>query len=329
MFILLCIVDHCTIIEFIMVTLSNKTYRKGFTLVELLIVIAILVTISIVAYRGIQERARATEVTSGLTQAKMKLELYKVDNGAYPTTGNLATADIKDGDVSYQYTSDGSAYCLTGTVGATSYKASNTGNPEQGGCAGHGQGGVAAVTNLSTNPSAEGGSPSGYSGVNGSTVALSSAKAKDGSSSILVTLPAAAGSYVGINTTSGYSVSTQFKANTTYMFSVSVYVPTGTVNVNLSAQGAGVASSSCNSSSTSTSVKDAWVRLSCPFTTSASGTLALYILNSTASTAGMQFYSDSVMFTEGSTLYNYADGSSPNWIWNGTPNNSTSTGPAM
>jgi len=92
----------------------------GFTIVELLIVIvviAILATISIVAYRGIQDRARASEVSAGLTQAKKKLELYKVDNGTYPTTGNLSAADVKDTDVSYQYTSDGTTYCLTGTVG--------------------------------------------------------------------------------------------------------------------------------------------------------------------------------------------------------------------
>lgn len=302
----------------------------GFTIVELLIVIvviAILAAISTVAYRGIQERARASEVSSALAQAKKKLELYNVDHSTYPTTGNLASAGITTNDGSFQYTSDGSTFCLTATSGTVSYTATNTTNPTQGGCAGHGQGGVAAITNYFTNPSAEGGSLGSYSGVNGSTVAVSSARARNGSASVLVTLPAASSSYTGINTSSGYSVPTHLKANTTYMFSVWVYIPTGTVNVHLSTQGAGIASSSCGSASTS--VKDAWVRLSCSFTSAASGTLALYVLNSTNATSGMQFYSDSVMLTEGRALYNYADGSSPSWIWNGTPNNSSSTGPGL
>lgn len=304
-------------------------HNSAFTIVELLIVIvviAILATISIVAYNGIQQRARASEASTALTQAKKKLELYKVDNGSYPTTGNLASAGIANTDVDYQYTSNGTTYCITGTAGNVSYKASDTAGPTQGGCAGHGQGGVAAITNLSTNPSAEV-NLSSYSGPNGSTLALSTARAKNGSSSVLTTLPTAGSSYVGVNTSVGYSIPTNFKANTTYTFSVWVYVPNGTVNVFLSTQGSGVASSNCGS--TVTSVKDTWVRLSCPFTTAASGTFALYALNSGGSTAGMQFYVDSVMFSEGSSLYNYADGASPDWTWNGTPNNSTSTGPPL
>lgn len=40
-------------------------------------------------------------------------------------------------------------------------------------------------------------------------------------------------------------------------------------------------------------------------------------------------YITGVMSVAGSTPHSYADGSSPNWVWNGTPNNSTSTGPAL
>jgi uridine phosphorylase len=36
---------------------------------------------------------------------------------------------------------------------------------------------------------------------------------------------------------------------------------------------------------------------------------------------------DAVMFTEGSSVPAYADGSSTNWAWSGTAHNSTSTGP--
>lgn len=307
-----------------------KKTMNGFTIVELLIVIviiAILAAISIVAYSGIQNRARASQASSALSQAKKKLELYKIDNNAYPTTGNLASAGVSDNDTTYQYTSDGSTFCLTATAGTISYTATNTTNPSQGGCAGHGQGGVAAVTNWSQNPSLEGGSLSGYDGPNGSTISLSSTRAKDGVSSVLVTLPTTTPAYGGVNVAYGYSVPSNFKANTTYAYSAWVYVPTSTVNVMLSAQGPGIASSNCNSSSTST--KNAWVRLTCTFSTSTSGTVAIYVLNTAASTAGMQFNADSIMFTEGPAIYNYADGNSSNWIWNGTANNSTSTGPPL
>jgi len=307
----------------------RKKPSPAFTIVELIIVIvvvAILATISIVAYNGIQQRARASEASSALAQAKKKLELYKIDNGSYPSSGNLASAGITSTDVDYQYTSNGATYCITGTAGTVSYKVSDSTNPTQGGCSGHGQGGTAAITNLSTNPSVEI-NLSGYSGPNGATLAQSNVRSKDGSTSILVSLPTAGSSYVGVNTSLSYSIPTNFKASTTYQFSAWVYVPNGTVNVFLSAQGNGVASSNCGS--TVTAIKDTWVRLACSFATTASGSFALYVLNSGGSTAGMQFYVDSIMFTEGSTLYNYADGSSNDWTWNGTPNNSTSTGPPL
>lgn len=61
--------------------------RQGFTIVELLIVIvviAILATISIVAYRGIQDRAYAAKVDSAVDAYAKLFEMYKVDHGSYP-----------------------------------------------------------------------------------------------------------------------------------------------------------------------------------------------------------------------------------------------------
>jgi hypothetical protein len=42
--------------------------------------------------------------------------------------------------------------------------------------------------------------------------------------------------------------------------------------------------------------------------------------------AGDVWYDD-IMITEGTTSYAYADGNSANWVWNGSMNLSTSTGP--
>ena len=61
--------------------------QPGFTIVELLIVIVvigILAAITIVAYSGIQTRARDSRRSSDIRQIKSALELYKVDNGLYP-----------------------------------------------------------------------------------------------------------------------------------------------------------------------------------------------------------------------------------------------------
>jgi prepilin-type N-terminal cleavage/methylation domain-containing protein len=63
--------------------------RRGFTIVELLIVIvviAILATIVIVAYNGIQERARTTVILSNMNQVSQLIEQYNAVNGYYPIT---------------------------------------------------------------------------------------------------------------------------------------------------------------------------------------------------------------------------------------------------
>lgn len=62
---------------------------NAFTIVELLIVIvviAILAAISIVAYNGVQNRARESTLKSDLTNAAKQMELANVDAGNYPTT---------------------------------------------------------------------------------------------------------------------------------------------------------------------------------------------------------------------------------------------------
>lgn len=64
--------------------------RKGFTIVELLIVIVvigILATIVIVAFNGIQTRARDTSKESSVRGLMKGIELYNAENGNYPSAG--------------------------------------------------------------------------------------------------------------------------------------------------------------------------------------------------------------------------------------------------
>lgn len=62
--------------------------RSGFTIVELLIVIVvigILAAITIVAYNGIQQRAKNSQTEQALASWMKALRLYKADKGTYPS----------------------------------------------------------------------------------------------------------------------------------------------------------------------------------------------------------------------------------------------------
>lgn len=92
-------------------TLSNiKTKSRGFTIVELLIVIviiAILAAITIVAYNGIQNRAKASSAQSLANSVVKKAEAFNATESSYPadntkfgngdgTAGNPAEAKLDD-----------------------------------------------------------------------------------------------------------------------------------------------------------------------------------------------------------------------------------------
>ncbi len=68
-----------------------KSTRRGFTIVELLIVIvviAILASVSVVAYAGIQNRARFSAAAVDLRAFHFAMEQYNLDNGRYPLHTN-------------------------------------------------------------------------------------------------------------------------------------------------------------------------------------------------------------------------------------------------
>ena len=72
--------------------MSLRTNQKGFTIVELLIVvvvIAILAAISIVAYTGITNRANTSASIETANSVKAVAVAYQGANGGYPTTKAL------------------------------------------------------------------------------------------------------------------------------------------------------------------------------------------------------------------------------------------------
>jgi len=69
----------------------KRVHHAGFTIVELLIVIvviAILASITIVAFNGVQTSARNTAKLSEVKAWNNLFEIYKVTNGSYPNMSN-------------------------------------------------------------------------------------------------------------------------------------------------------------------------------------------------------------------------------------------------
>lgn len=80
---------------------------KGFTIVELLIVIiviAVLAAITVVTYRGVQERAKTTQSLSNATDVRDTANAYYGDTGGYPTTLAALTASTNSVPISSSIT---------------------------------------------------------------------------------------------------------------------------------------------------------------------------------------------------------------------------------
>jgi general secretion pathway protein G len=76
---------------------------KGFTLIELLIVVAIigvLATLLMVNFVGVRQRARDAQRKSDLKQIQSALEIYRSDQGAYPTTFPNCSTSLMSPDCS-------------------------------------------------------------------------------------------------------------------------------------------------------------------------------------------------------------------------------------
>lgn len=70
---------------------AKQKQQAGFTIVELLIVIvviAILAAITVVAFNGVQERARNTQTISAVKEYMKLYSSYAIDYDVYPGSGN-------------------------------------------------------------------------------------------------------------------------------------------------------------------------------------------------------------------------------------------------
>lgn len=314
--------------------MNKKAY--GFTIVELLIVIvviAILAAISIVAYRGIQERAQASSAQSAASQAATKLKVAFAQDSNYPA--DLSEIGITDsGTTSYQYTlKSDNTWCVTATTGAKSYYVNSTTHttPTLGGCPGDSQGGQAAVTNLMSNPSLEnnvtGWGFNTQDGVTGTQSRQTTGGFSGNAFRRFVASTSSTSAWIG-------SYISNIPANATSPFRVSMYVRSNvTMNHRMVVElrnSAGVNFSNVTGPTIATPA-GVWTRVTADIPPTANlnrFTICVYAASRAWSSGDTVDY-DAAMAVEGAVLPAYADGDSPSWIWTGTEGNSTSRGPAL
>ena len=75
---------------------ENHASRRGFTLVEMLLVLVILATLAAIVYPKVMGRSKQARVTAAQTQIanfKTALDIFETDNGYYPK-GRNGMADL-------------------------------------------------------------------------------------------------------------------------------------------------------------------------------------------------------------------------------------------
>ena len=300
------------------------TLNKGFTIVELIVVIVvigILAAITVVSYNVVTENAKLQAVTTDAQTLASKLTRYKADNGGYPSDLSALT-DLPQTDTTYQYTVDTTTgtYCLTASGQKSSVYVTNTNSqPKEGGCPGDGVNGQAAIVNLVPNPEPN----YNYWFSSSASIATVSFLTVDGYSTARSTRTTT-GAYALYGLRTGvatgatgdtYTVIASMKASTPITVSMQV----------------GYGASSATDGTYSTAVTTAWQTFRNTYTlTSASNGQPIYpkFLWSTGAAAD---YLDvrNVMWVKGNYAGAFGDGNSTNWVWTGTPNASTSKGPAL
>lgn len=294
---------------------------SGFTIVELLIVIvviAILATITILVYAGIQDRARAVAVQSAASRAGKKVLSYAATHvDTYPSS--LADIDLVDtSDTTYTYivnnTMTPKAFCLSAANAQdptiSSAYTSKTGLTQEGEC----------VKNMLVNPSFEhisGTSVVDVSNTTRATATTSTVGVTSGSRSMQVT-PIYASSTDTFVVFPNWPV----EAGKTYAMMVDYTIVDTFPGYPRIRVNAGADANSGNAGTTAGQHRSTLIY------TAPSSTLNFLRLMSGGKDGDPSVYFDSFMIVEGEHTYSYGDGDSAGWVWEAGAHNSMSFGPA-
>jgi prepilin-type N-terminal cleavage/methylation domain-containing protein len=304
---------------------ANK--KQGFTIVELLIVIvviAILATVTIVAFSGIQNRAKQSALQSNLSQQAKRLAVWKLQNNdTYPaslaaaqTEGMLVnTSDVEY--VNYIPATNLMSYCVTAqrTDGTRFSISSGSGAPVSGECA----------KNLLTNTSVELNTANlqniGSTG-DRTIVRLAAGDAYSGGYVLRLTVGASGGvaGYGSTSPTLGlgrYTGSLWIRSNAA---------------INLSPYYEGSATRTTVVQSNSVILTPGvWTRVWRTFDITVAGTVKVGFLAGGAGTTAPGNYVelDGFSLTAGDRLYDFRDGATAGWFWDGAEHAAQSVGPAV
>ena len=137
----------------------KRLNKHGFTIVELLIVIvviAVLAAVTIVAFNGLSQRARESQVQADLSGAVKQLKVYYAENSVYPTANTCPNPSSNQvclkssGGTTFVYAPNNStsppSFNLSASNSGVSYVASDTTNPSK-----SIGGNFVSLTNLATN----------------------------------------------------------------------------------------------------------------------------------------------------------------------------------
>jgi len=296
--------------------------RKGFTIVELLIVvvvIAILAAITIVAFNGIQNRAKVAATQSAANQTKKKMLTYMIANSDTIPTSLAALGLVDSGDTTYKYVYDTTVspniYCISTTVGQLSYATSNKSTDSVAG---------QCINNRILNPSFETNTASWINaGAGGTVLTRVTAESYSGTASLQVATNGAA-SLQGAFTTGRASV----LPNTTYTASIWIKSEVGRgIRIEFG-EIEGVSTVVGRSNSPTVTGDGTWQRHTVTRAMGATANAADIVVRNITAPAHT-FYLDGAMISEGTEQLVFGDGNSNGWSWSGAANNTTSLGPSV